>query len=327
MSGNGNHNTPLGNKIKSEVLSALRLLFKNLDSHSVDTRFAVSFTVYLTKIPCLNIVVNFQYPFPTISEDPIKTLSKRQIQQTALPLKPVVQLAETEETIFPEPVIHTCEWEPVLSYEPVLTDSVLTVQAYPIEQYSLNPDKITEIETCLTTTQAHQPWSSGKIGTLKTTCHTQNLKSIKTIKSLSSSRFHVLPIQKIPLSPQRFSLDIREQFRQALAEKHQTVPGNIQLKQIFQSMHMSFYSSIQTDESGSLLCIPKTGILSTTSGTYSDKTEEAAWLIIGIRLDTKEIIRTLMPNSALKISPTLPSPTKGGGDNNIIPKNKTQESP
>src|SRR5438128_9810587 len=103
MSGNGNHNTPLGSKIKSEVLSALRLLFKNVHSYPIDTRFAVSFTVYLTKIPCLNIVVDFQYPFPTISEDPLQTLSQQQIQQTALPLKPLVQLAETEETIFPEP--------------------------------------------------------------------------------------------------------------------------------------------------------------------------------------------------------------------------------
>jgi hypothetical protein len=50
MSGSGNHDSQrdraLGGKLKEEVLSALRLLFKNVEQHSVSLLLEPNLTIY-----------------------------------------------------------------------------------------------------------------------------------------------------------------------------------------------------------------------------------------------------------------------------------------
>jgi hypothetical protein len=119
----------------------------------------------------------------------------------------------------------------------------------------------------------------------------------------SDPRFYALPIRKNAIPPHRFSLTTREQFRKALAEKAKTSLANVQLKVVFERMYMALYASIQPDELGHYMCIPKSELLGRNRETPSSQAllnhqsagTHATYLVIGIRLDNKEDIRTLVP--------------------------------
>jgi hypothetical protein len=120
--------------------------------------------------------------------------------------------------------------------------------------------------------------------------------------SKSDPRFYALPIRKTAIPPHRFCLEARDAFRKALAEKAKTHSGNVQLKVVFERMYMGLYSSIQPDELG-LLCVPKSELLGRNHETLAaqvilnqqSNVANATYLVVGIRLDNKEDIRTLVP--------------------------------
>jgi hypothetical protein len=125
----------------------------------------------------------------------------------------------------------------------------------------------------------------------------------------SDSRFYALPIRKTAIPPHRFSLSVREQFRKALAEKAKTYPANVQLKVVFERMHMALYASIQPDELGHFLCVPKSELLGRNREAAASQAilnhhasaGNATYLVVGIRLDNKEDIRALVPVSSITL--------------------------
>ena len=114
----------------------------------------------------------------------------------------------------------------------------------------------------------------------------------------ATTKFYLLPLKKMPLQPNRFAPQAREAFRQALAEKVKTHPRNIQLRIIFERMHMPLYSSIAQDDHGQLLCTPKAEAVGRNQEA-SRMNPPAAYLVLGTRLDTKEDVRALVPVDAV----------------------------
>lgn len=315
MPGSGHHDSQpshaLGGKIKDEVLSALKLLFKSAEQHSVSLLLEPALTVYPTEIPADCIAVPLKTPEPEVSLDPIRMLSEQPIAIQAATLIEEADLAEAS----------PCTMEPTLCHEPVYDE--LFFESHGISFENLDPP-------------ASQPWpiqpmpaksfqqavEKIKPPAIRTTTNgpiTTKSRSVldKLAKTTAKSdpRFYALPIRKTAIPPHRFSLAVREQFRKALAEKAKTQPSNVQLKVVFERMHMALYASIQPDDTGHFLCIPKSELLGRNRETAASQAllnhqsvaGSATYLVVGIRLDNKEDIRTLVP-----ISSITPEASDGG---------------
>jgi hypothetical protein len=132
------------------------------------------------------------------------------------------------------------------------------------------------------------------------------------LRPRNDARMLALPIRKAPVPPHRFSLAMRQRFRQALAEKSGTPPDQIQLQLIFDRLNLNLYAAIRQDEQGYLLCTPKSDASPTDSsrrerGRFASQNRRALrpslptsadtsvfYLVIGLRLDTRQDVRALV---------------------------------
>ena len=318
MSGSGHHDGgPLegkkaGQHIKDELLSALKLLFKSAEHHAVNLTIEPELTHYLLGIGCETEDAPLSLPDWAVSEDPIRAFQQQAIKTATLPLLSEAQLAESS----------PCHIEPGLCHEPVFEEMNFNSAGISFENLELGNIQRWPVEKPQARSIKH-PFE--KVGSPKTQGITKEMLSVSLeiksrsaleqfgkVKLLEDSRLYALPIRKTPIPPHRFPLAAREKFRQALADKAKTNPANVQLKVIFERMHMALYTSIQPDEAGNLLCIPKSELLGKNMENRASQAmlsaaaaQEAMYLVVGVQLDNKADIRSLVPVDSIMI------PTEG----------------
>ncbi len=87
---------------------------------------------------------------------------------------------------------------------------------------------------------------------------TYRLPTLKT----NSLRFMLqkkpLPIQRKPIPPHRFSTELRQDFREALAQKAGLPVMDIQIVGVYDRIYLALFQSLSQAEDSTLLCIPKT---------------------------------------------------------------------
>lgn len=304
MSGRGSDQqpggNPLGGKIKEELLSALRLLFKTAEQYAVDVDLSCNFTAFVTELSAVSEAVQVGFPAPSLSEDVIPSaLFSRQTR--------TLRLVESNGISNTAP----CEWQSVLCSEPVFDDLQFEPVEVPFDNMNQTQAGCWLIEGLKVPVKKQaidkvsSPISKG-MGEFKPfTAKTHSIADhLPKVSVKDNPRYYALPIRKASIPPHRFSPEARERFRQALADKSGTQPGNVQLKMIYERMNMGLYAGIQVDETGSLMCTPKSEMIGRnaerTSGVSSRLSQAAAgsessYLVLGVRLDTKADIRALVP--------------------------------
>ncbi len=296
--------SPLGDKIKAEVLSALKLLFKSVEHYTVSVTLPASVTAFITDIPCETVSLKLAPPQPMASDDPIRVLQSMDLTVQAVPLLESPPLAQGA----------PCHWEPVLCSEPVLEQIQLTAIGVPLDTVQTVQTHVWPVTSKAVRIQqkviGKLPDPLVKQRADAQPLVTRSFSALNTLAGVSvknTPRYYALPIRKASIPPHRFSVAVRDKFRQALAEKAGTHEGNVQLKLIFERMNMGLFSAIQADEAGSLLCTPKSELLGRNNETQAGQAllrqlsagSEASYLVLGVRLDTKADIRALVPVESL----------------------------
>lgn len=302
----------LGDSIKNELLGALKLLFKHVQDCEIDLGIHPGLTHFSMSISTEIVAVPLTSPAPEVSLDPIRVLAKRQIKSFERMLLDGAQLAENSPCCFAPAICREPILEPLLfSSSGIALDSLVSPQciALPLPELRMRvlnvfPEGIKVPKT-------------GALNRLIPSVSARKInlsKSMARLKILQGRRFFTLPVRKSPIPAHRFPLEIREQFRMALAEKVKTHPANVQLGIIFERMNMGLYASMQADAQGHLLCVPKievkvnqpaylkreshrhqVGNSRQESGKNVEYTTTMTYLVTGLRLDTREDIRALVP--------------------------------
>lgn len=268
-------------------------------------------TAYITTIACEINEVSLASPEIQVSLDPIRALRAEPTTRD-LPLITAVPLAADA----------PCHMEPALCKEPVLSRQDTVVSGVSFENVRFTSAQTAPLEA-ISATAWHQPvegfpspaLASTDPGVFTTRSH--SLKDqLPEIKSKENPRLFALPIRKLPIPPHRFSPTIREIFRRTLAEKAGTRPDNVQLKVVFERMNVAFYTSIQQDEQGHLLCVPKNELIGKNAlgrqgqallARMAQNTENA-YLVVGFRLDNKQDIRAMVPVDKIPSGPYTQKP-------------------
>jgi hypothetical protein len=292
-------NRPLSEKIKSEVDSAFRLLFKNVSQYAVPTDLAGNMVVYVTDMYCETVQVPLDSATPVISSDPVSVMAQNSIIQSLELLPAEAPLSESypcdmEPTLCHEPVLETME----LSWAEVTFENMQTPESHEWPLAALETGANSMTAECFSS-PATKPLKSQDF---KTAVHnlTDDMPPFQTV---NDPRFYGLPIKKSPIQPHRFSPFAKEIFRKALAEKANTHPNNVQLRIVFERMDMTLFSGIQQDEQGNLLCTPKNELIGRNRNLHKNAVgaSNTMYLVYGFRLDNKEDIRALVPASSIKI--------------------------
>lgn len=308
MPGSGNHggDSPerqpgptLGGKIQAEVSSALRLLFKNVGQKSVDVAIPAPMTLYLTELACESHAVSLEQLEIQVSDDPIQALESQERVINQLALIDTVPLAADA----------PCDIAPALCVTPVIERADAALNRVTFENVRFTESHTAPLEA-LSTEIWHKDVESFRkpnVGQMTPDpFRTKNL-SLKDQFPKATVREHPrlfsLPIRKMPIPPHRFSQAVRDVFRSALAEKAGTKASNVQLKVIFERMNVAFYTSIQQDEQGHLLCVPKNELVGRNAQSKTGQAllerlrlnTENAYLVVGFRLDNQQDIRAMVP--------------------------------
>ncbi len=289
----------LGDKIQEEVRSALRLLFKNVAQQPIPLDFAPQFTAYVTDIPGVAIPVALCPTNVQVSDDPIQALQQQEITINQSALITEAHLAAEA----------PCQMAPVLCKAPIIERTNLALSTVSFDNVRFTEGHTAPLEPLQTeiwqkpVEGVPQPAvKQAMAGPFKTQSMSLQERLPKTT-ARENPKFFALPIRKTPIPPHRFSSEAREVFRRHLAEKIGTAPSNIQLKVVFERMNVALYATIQQDESGQLLCTPKNELIGknvrgktgqTLAAKLSEKTPNT-YLVVGIRLDTREDIRAMVP--------------------------------
>lgn len=308
-----NPGATLGGKIGDELRSALKLLFKNVEQQSVSLTIAPPFTAYITDLTCDVNPVELTQQTVQVSEDPIRHLRQEQtIHQ--MPLIDSVSLAADA----------PCHIEPALCKTPVLSSQDTVISGVSFENVQFTTDHTAPLEP-LSVEVWHQPvegFENPAVASTKPTAFNTQSRSLKDqlpkTPVRENPRLFALPIRKMPIPPHRFSPAIREIFRRMLAEKAETRPDNVQLKVVFERMNVAFYASIQQDEQGNLLCVPKNELIGKNAlGKQGQALIERisqstgnAYLVVGFRLDNKQDIRAMVPVDKIPSGPYTQKPDK-----------------
>lgn len=296
--GDGQVNRPdsLAGKAKRELESALKLLFRDVNINRSDLELACHETAYLTALPCEPVAVSLEAEPPQVSLDPIRSLQERGcgVRQPEM-ITSSARLGGGAAFAFEPAAIEA----PVFEADHTVIHGVgfgnmqVNLLAWPVTPLSGKAGRLPI---------PHSP--AGKISGLTADAMQTKARGLPVAiagrATHPATRFYAMPIRKAPIPPHRFSSELRERFRKALAEKGKTIPANIQLKVIYERMDMSLYASLQQDEQGNLLCVPKSEVLGRNAQRGLSRTGSASlvYLVFGSRLDTREDLRALVPAEA-----------------------------
>ncbi len=282
----------------------MRLLFKSVSQQAVDVRIQAPLVSYLTELTTDTIGVPLEKPDIQVSDDPIRWQREHLPSCQALPLLHTVPLAAEQ----------PCTLAPVLCNASVIEAADASLHQVDFHNVQWTKAHRAPLEPIQTQSRQGrwlrftQPGSRTiPIPPIKARGASLKEQALAT-QARENPRFFALPVRKTPIPPFRFPPEIRERFRQALAEKAGTTPGNVQLKVIFQRLNVALYTTVQQDEQGHLLCVPKNELMGRNLLNKSGQmllnrlhqNSENTYLVVGFRLDNQKDIRTMVPVSALR---------------------------
>lgn len=306
MPGRGDHgreqrDPALGDKIRQELRSALRLLFKSVEQQSIPLAFQPVSTDFLMAIPCEAASIQLKTPIVQVSQDPLQALAQKTISVKAPVLITEASLA----------LDTPCRIEPALCKAPSLESLVHISSGVTFEnvRFTQCHDATPPLLESACWNKPVEPLTQPAISQTAIGVFSADLCSLPKIKFKTSIKTSpkpfTLPIRKAPIPPHRFSPEARAVFRKALADKAGTTASNIQLKVVFERMNMALYASIQQDEQGNLLCVPKNEFIGRNVHTQAGEAlldritsqTENTYLVVGVRLDNRQDIRSMVPVS------------------------------
>lgn len=343
MSGRRDHDGeptfPFGEQLKSELRGLLALLLKNTARHRVTLLEMPGWTSYQTDFHTDVIDVDLQQSFVGVSPNAVRfSAANAPVKHMSLLTADTVGLHTgrhlPESRIRQVPALAT-EANPLrtMNPEPLIANLSQDSQLSLTKCESV-PSHLWSVSVSTTNASPIDTRFSGKVQS-----RASQVLPHRTLFQSDTTRMNRLAIRKRPVPLHRFSLAMRQRFRQALAEKSGAAFEQIQLLLVFDRMDMTLYSSILKDEQGDLLCTPKTALQSTISAkkhaspprgierwrerTRAEEQQERtatpdsllnAYLIIGLRLDTKQEIRALIPMSDRIDSSNNDFPEEGSHD-------------
>lgn len=304
----------------------IRYQFAGVEQHPMDVSMDLNFTIYSMDTPCDTHLLNFPDPEEDVTHchtnsldlPPIlATIAKDNVQET--PVK-VRRLA--------------CRIPAALSSKGNI--SQIKAKSYDIETWRLRSLKW----HLVTFEKIAQPGVSFlKLDGFKTppvfekqisqfrvqfhnlaipTSHTKtklfpfdNL-SVKVKDAPGKCYAQAILRQSVPLV--RFDANEMVCFQKALAEKAQTKPINIKVTLVYDRMNMPLFSSLSQDKQGQMVCIPKSSLIgknhpawdklgsrySLLSKNESGSKPSLFYLVFGLRMDTQQPVRAVVPVSALE---------------------------
>jgi hypothetical protein len=321
----------LGKQLKNEILSAVQLLLRNakqqsvrlLESEALWTSYQISFSPKGIRIP-------FRMDEAEISPDVVSRLKKMGTAHSLALLTADSAKLQTDGALQAQDV----------TIKTLTLFNPNSQKNYEID-FSKPEAKITQEKEFKLST----PILSLAIPTSKTTMsriitgfmgnrRAFNLGARLSLNTTlkNGCRFKPLPITKTSIPMHRFTSVSRHVFRACLAEKYSLAPDNLQVVSVFTQISLRRYSALDRSEKGHLLCTPKLPE-TTSNSTISqemDLEEAQSYLVVGLRLDTKQEIHTVVPFGKLKevLPPTLnPSPAEGGGDSSLLGKSTKDNTP
>ncbi|MEB3286721.1 MAG: hypothetical protein VKJ04_04400 [Vampirovibrionales bacterium] len=294
MSGSGDH---LSGKLMQELRSAFALIFKNLGTDGVDLGIRVDTVIY----PCLKQGRTQELKLQTFSSPRLRNaLSENNFSDCKIERVP---LYEQDAPLCAIP----CSWQATLVSEPILADATATLCSVDFDNIRHPADFEWQISSpAFSKNRAASPVMNLPVPVSSTKSLSVNLPKLEGPKGLHDlpvqitnkkshtfpSRLWQLPFIKRPLPPHRFSSEIKNRMRQALAEKAGVNPASVQIQVIFDRINLGLFASIDQDEKGNLICHPKPDVLH-----QPEKARHfpSAYLVFGIRMDTKETLKALVP--------------------------------
>ncbi len=279
----------LGGKLRAELEAALKLLFREVACHPANLALECPWTAFAMTVPCDINPVPLESPPPQISDDPVTAL-RQQTQAGRLAL------------LLPEATVAaggSCNLEPAFVNAPMFETQTAAIGEVRLGKVTARcaPWPAEPIRPRPARAWAIPRQNAGRVEGLSPGHMKAGVRQInaqfgkKGVQS--TNRFHLMAIRKSPIPPHRFTPDQRDRFRRALADKGQTLPANVQLKMVYARMDMTLYSSMQQDEHGVLLCVPKPEAVGKQA--RGGGRAPLAYLVFGNRLDNQQGLRALVP--------------------------------
>jgi hypothetical protein len=292
-----------GEQLKNELKSALQLLLRNARLNSVALLPSeVSWTTFQANLLSSSVSIPLKATETRISPDVVSLLKK----MSKVGPSPLISLEKVR--------LHS---DKMLQSKESFPQSVALLNA---SEFSSNALSLPKAQFCRSS-----QWPVAFSTELKeaqawpvTPCKTELRSGFKRIQGKfhqlplmlskrfrdsfkSGSRFKSLPIQKSSVPLHRFSTEARQIFRESLASKYKIAKENIQLVSIFDRVTIRHYAELEQAPQGQLLCTPKisNAVKKRETQTIDDS---PSYLIVGLRLDTKQEIHALIPGSKLQES-------------------------
>jgi|GEM_PF-2825894 len=331
----------LGKQLKNEILSAVHLLMRNAKQQSIPLlKSEALWTSYQISFSPDDISIPFRMDEAEISPDVVSRLKKMGTAHSLALLTADSARLQTDRT---------------LQAQDVTIKMLALFQSDIQKNYTIDlskPEaKITQEKEFKLSTQV----SSLAIPTSKTAMsriitgfmgnrRAFNLGARLSLNTMlkNGSRFKSLPITKTSIPMHRFTSVSRHVFRACLAEKYALAPDNLQVVSVFTQISLRRYSALDRSEKGQLLCTPKLPETTSSSPTSQeiDLEEAQSYLVVGLRLDTKQEIHTIVPFGKLKEVSSPPTdihirkqataenpPAEGGGDSPLSSKSQKDNTP
>ncbi|MGE0199607.1 MAG: hypothetical protein AB7P76_01425 [Candidatus Melainabacteria bacterium] len=286
MSGSRDHFT---GKLKQELLSALSLLFRQVDTHPVSTNLReechlVAMPTAFSEPETTNRLASEHHAILPGTHG-VTFFWQNPHSVVSLPL--ITAEVRGEETMLPG-----CAGAPELTCHTVTFDATNTAvpRNWDPDRQSLN-SPANAIETRLKPLHNDGVYEK-PIATWQTRVHQRTVEDMAAKIHRLAERAWRLPIARRPVPVHRFSNAEQLILKRQLSEKMKTVPANITLSLVFEYMDMTLFAGVQQGNMGELLCEPKppTGLPGRDTGHSAN-----FFLVIGTRTDTREVVKTLVP--------------------------------
>lgn len=299
MSGDGNHRSSklssdhLTAQLRKKLASALMPVTQNMEANPVQVDLTPPVYLKPLRVPCVVQETSYSAA-PPLLHNPLD-----EWYEASTILNEMVLLEETLEFNHVD-----CDFNAVIQYE-------TPIAATKIESYTVLFDDVKKVKL-----RNRELKLKGAVGAkqnawpvveFKTTQQSVDIPEAQKIRTRDKKvggfrnkqtkmpgKYWALPIKKKAISPLKINRELREEMREALAKKANTSGNNIQIRVIYERMDMASVATIDQDDDGNLLCFPKPdAIKKAKNGSVNHK--QMDYLIFGMRMDTQEVVKALMP--------------------------------
>jgi len=288
MPGRGDN---LGDVIRKELASLFAPLADNAPQ-SVPLGMAAQVTYYSLSPDCPVNYVALETPVPKVSEG-LGELSPSEFAHRYPLLPAEADLASV-----------SCAMAPVMCHAPLLEPGQAVLHGVSFESMKRCESHAVSLgqwdSNTLPVKSLSSPVPLAKTKKLeaKKPVARQNQRPVSTIKTKAwdcPPNLWGLPMSRTPIPTHRFSTQMKDRFRQTLAQKANTSTANIQIRLVFDRMNMALFQNIEQDKQGRLMCYPKSKYIGKNWATYIQEAERMPmYLVFGTVISSGQNINALV---------------------------------